>query len=188
MGVAALMVLVAGCNGSSERGAIGPDNGGPTTPSPSGPGDSTGGTRLKSRVYVADDGTKQWVGWHDSQLGIDCAFVTAADGQTRCLPTGTANGSGYYADDGCSQPVAEVSKGCAAPKLALVADASGGTCATARLRVLAIGSPLTAGNVYAKYNGCTALPVSSAATAVDLYTTGAETPASTYVAATEQVQ
>src|SRR5260370_16789923 len=46
------------------------------------------GTRLKVKYYAGADGSKQFFGLHDSQLNVDCNFITAADGVSRSLPDG----------------------------------------------------------------------------------------------------
>src|SRR5688572_33384336 len=38
------------------------------------------GSRLRARVYAGTDGAKQFLGWRDTQLGVDCAFGRVADG------------------------------------------------------------------------------------------------------------
>lgn len=49
---------------------------------------TTSGSRLKAKWIVGADGSKQFRNWYDSQLGHDCYFNPASDGQTRCLPYG----------------------------------------------------------------------------------------------------
>lgn len=78
----------------------------------------TGGTRLKRRWIVADDGTREAAGLFDSELGVRCSFGVAADGELRCLPTSddlrvlplptSANDPGvFYLDAECTDAVIE---------------------------------------------------------------------------------
>src|SRR5664280_530267 len=106
---------------------------------------ATSGSRLKANYYVGTDGSKEFIGWHDSQLGVDCSFVLASDGTTRCMPLGTPSAVAIinvaFSDSACSQPVAQVNKGCSAPKYGY----SGGTSVCDRSYVIyQLGSAYTA--------------------------------------------
>jgi hypothetical protein len=60
------------------------------------------GTRLRPRVFRADSGAGVLVGWHDTQLDLDCTWVPDADWNYRCV-------AGYfpaYLDDQCTVPAA----------------------------------------------------------------------------------
>lgn len=179
-----VIVAVGGCNGSSDRSAIGPDNS-PQASTPPGPGDSTAGSRLKSRYYVADDGSRQWIGWHDTQLDVDCGFALASDGKTRCMPTSVGSVSGSFADSSCSQPLAAALGGCSVPKLAVQIDTANASCSGVPYRAFNVGAPFTGTTAYVKSGGCTSVSVTGGTT---LYQTTGERPPSDFVAATEQVQ
>jgi hypothetical protein len=69
------------------------------------------GSRLRARVRSGSPGARLLVGWHDAKLGADCTFVTTADGETRCAPSGATI---FYLDQLCSQPIAVVSADCSA--------------------------------------------------------------------------
>lgn len=59
------------------------------------------GQRLRARLLDAGAGASQFLGWHDTTLGVDCRFVNGADDVLRCLPTaGTAL---YFDDTACTQ-------------------------------------------------------------------------------------
>jgi hypothetical protein len=62
------------------------------------------GTRIKMKVLTTPDGAKSFQGWHDTQLDIDCQFLAATDGQTRCLPLGTAYAQTFFAAGGSCAP------------------------------------------------------------------------------------
>jgi hypothetical protein len=85
---------------------------------PPGPGAgiTVSGTRLRARYLASSDGSKEFVGWYDSMVGVDCKYGQATDGQTRCLPAtftlqtggscdGTIGSNPWYLDAQCTQPV-----------------------------------------------------------------------------------
>lgn len=70
------------------------------------------GSRIKPVWLVSDDGAREHVGWFDSDLGVRCEFESAADGETRCVPSdrdpavvrgedGIAAVRGIFSDPGC---------------------------------------------------------------------------------------
>lgn len=140
------------------------------------------GTRLKMRTLVTADGARAFLGWRDTQLNLDCGFSVAGDGRTRCLPSGNASYSGYFADSACTQPLAQasVAAGCV-PTLAWRMDPN--SCQYL-LRVYAIGAEFTGPTVYVGA-ACTS---TAAAPYGRFFSVGAEVPPSTYVEATEQLQ
>lgn len=72
---------------------------------PEGQAGYVSGARLKARFYEVDDGAKQFVGWYDSLLDIDCSFFETSLG-LRCLPPTTAvTLANYYLDSLCTQPL-----------------------------------------------------------------------------------
>jgi hypothetical protein len=60
------------------------------------------GERIQARMMVTSDGQLTALGWHDSELGEDCAFQRDAEGTLRCFPV---NGSEqlYYSNPECSR-------------------------------------------------------------------------------------
>lgn len=163
--------------------------------------DSTqSGSRLKAQYYAGADGSKLSLGLYDSQLNVSCYYETASDGTLRCVPSTAANVGlyGYYADSGCSQPlaVASAGSGCAAPAYAYSYVASSG-CATV-WHVFPISAPYTATSYFMLTDTflpdggigktCTASPVSGLGASTSLYTVGAELPPSTFVEATLQTE
>lgn len=44
------------------------------------------GTRLRARMLRPESGEPRFLGWHDSELGEDCAYRRTVDGALRCLP------------------------------------------------------------------------------------------------------
>lgn len=63
------------------------------------------GTRLRARRLVGADGSKQWVGWHDNKLNVDCGYARAADGLQHCMPAGSPGLTVYFTDASCTQPI-----------------------------------------------------------------------------------
>jgi len=141
MRIVTLVGFVALVGACSRGNAIGPDDrhpdgqqnqdpskddpSDPSKPTPSDPSKAgTSGSRLKARYYEGEDGSKQFIGWWDSQRQEDCVMVPAKDGKLRCLPAANVAITGY-ADANCSVPVVTVRKGCAAPSAAIVMETSG---------------------------------------------------------------
>lgn len=81
------------------------------------------GSRLRLKYLLGDDGSQLFVGMYDSQLATDCAYGTASDGVTRCLPT--AHGTVGFLASGCSStsgPQVMVTPSCFAPKYGVLAS------------------------------------------------------------------
>jgi hypothetical protein len=155
---------------------------------------TTSGTRLRAKYIVGADGSKQFLGWHDSTTNADCSFVPAADGAMRCLPAfGSASGqiNDFYVDSGCSQKVAQVFKAnCVTPKYAhddVVFTSSCGAGTTGiGYAVYSLGAKLTTA-YYGSPANC--LPINANAfDSLDMYAVGAEVPASTFVQGTATVE
>ena len=68
-----------------------------------GPFEAKGGNPIKMNVFTTSGGAKQFAGWRDIALGVDCGFQAANDGQLRCLPGGSFGLVHYYSNDTCSQ-------------------------------------------------------------------------------------
>jgi len=147
------------------------------------------GTRLKVRAYVGDDGSKLVIpgAMHDTELKADCGFAVAADGATRCLPTGGTSPPSYFLNAGCTEHFALVPKGCAKP--AYVQEAiTGAACAAGSVRVRSLAGAFTGAQVFAGIPGtCTAQPGTVFSSYSDIYSLGAEVPPSSFVKATEQL-
>jgi hypothetical protein len=123
---------------SSSSGEATDDSGGMTTifdaltdPVPPAKADTNqSGSRLKAKYYVGSDGSKQFSGWHDSMLNVDCSFLPTSDGSFRCVPLSTLAGA-TFSDSGCTQPLVQVAKGCTPGAYAYqgtVINAGGTTC------------------------------------------------------------
>lgn len=66
-----------------------------------------GGTRLKTRFLLGDDGTREFRGWHDSQFGMPCKWKSVDLVTWSCVPDSFASLSGpYFKDAECTVPVA----------------------------------------------------------------------------------
>jgi hypothetical protein len=188
----------AASDGSGSSGASnGDDSGGMslldalTDPVPAAKADTTqSGSRLKAKYYVGSDGSKQFAGWHDSMLNVDCGFSLASDGTTRCIPTTATLVLAWFSDSGCSQPLAWVtSKGCApatyaAQGIAPIAPA----CTTYSSRVFQVGAAYSGAIYTGTPANCSEQPDGGAAlrATYDFYSVGSEVAPSTFVAATVQ--
>lgn len=60
------------------------------------------GERLRARLYMGEDGSREFIRWVDTVLDVDCRFDTASDGRTRCVPYWRESIDGY-ADDACEE-------------------------------------------------------------------------------------
>ena len=155
----------------------------------------TSGARIKARytitTTVGTDGaqqtTKYFAGWFDSQRNEPCSPAAAADGKSRCVPSAMA-ASTYFADAACTQAIILVPNTpptCSAPVYPTpkyVSDAvivAG--CSGSRLRPLS-GTKVTPTNWYYK-SGVTCGLIGAAPTGFDFYdgNPGAEVPASAFV-------
>ena len=183
-----------GSSGGSGSGSRTDGSGGPsiidafTDPVPSASADvNQSGTRLKAKYYAGADGSKAFQGWHDSQLNLDCGFTTAADGVARCLPSGAGTG-GLWVDATCTQPLAQMAKGCAATYAIVVAPPTCGVPGPVHVHTL--GAIFNGTSAYYTGTGtCTAYPAAALTTlgmTNDLYSVGAEMPASSFLQATLQ--
>ncbi len=63
------------------------------------------GTRLRAKYDEAASGARSFLSWWDNELGVDCAFSGAEDGEVRCLPRSTLEI--LFTDPACTQPVVE---------------------------------------------------------------------------------
>jgi hypothetical protein len=151
---------------------------------------ATSGTRLRARYYTGEDGSKQFIGWHDKMRDEDCSFQKAEDGQLRCLPA--MGVTALYADSACKEPIFQVSSAqpttCGAAGAAPVAvyanEYSALVCGFAR--VYNMGTPLQLTDVYTGYGtGACTKAVADAAVTYRALTPIASTA---FVAATEQVE
>jgi hypothetical protein len=105
-------------NGSSGSGGHGAGAGpAPTQPVEVVRQGPRSGSRLKAQYFVGADGSKAYAGMYDAQTEKECAFVTAADGAYRCLPSGPGviASTAYYADATCTRPILSFPKVCSGP-------------------------------------------------------------------------
>jgi hypothetical protein len=191
----------SGAGGNATAGSPDPDLagqgglGGIMDPVPDANAEPKSGTRLKARMLIGEDGSRQWnYGWHDSQRDEDCTFTLASDGVMRCLPmtaAASAVGSGYFADAACSQPLAFV---------AVVGPCNGNTqkppksayragplCgATYSYEIYEVGAAFDGATIYVK-SGASCLSTPTPASYA-YYALGTQVPASSFVGAIEQVE
>jgi hypothetical protein len=184
----ASLLLLVSCRNSTS---ITSEHRADASSEPSQPGNVTG-TRLKARTYVGEDGSKEFVGWHDSQLKLNCTIQpnpSEPNGALRCLPAFAV--PLYFSDAACTQRLAGAPKQLGVPTIAL--ECKSWSCSTKcdcgepATKILAIAGPHS-GTAYQGGDGtpCSAVAPSGAGD-MNLYVTGAEVPPTTYVAATEQL-
>lgn len=146
------------------------------------------GTRLRAVTIDGADGSKQPVGWYDTERGEACGFRVAADGQLRCLPLG---GAGiFYSDAACTSVITATGAGCTAP--AYVAEPVGvASCylgphvvdPASGVEVRQVGAQTNPAAYYVKSGeACVSAGVPPAA--YDLFAVGAPLDPSLFVAAT----
>lgn len=120
----------SGSAGGNETAALGYEN----------------GTRLRARVVTGNDGSKQFLGWHDTAYDAPCSYQPI-EGVMRCapsnLPVGMAIG-GYFSDAACSAPLAYSASPCG--------DAIG-RYGTAYIGVACLEPTYTARRITSAHNG-----------------------------------
>lgn len=189
-----LAVLVLSCGGVSPvsgGGSGGGSRGGGTEAPGGGAAAANGGgavpsidhealsgSRLKNRYLEGDDGSRTPDNFYDSQRGENCAFVTAEDGEWRCLPIdeATSVSGAYFADSSCTTQATVTA--CGGAKYAYEVLP---TC-PARFAIYAV-TPL-AGPAY-NQNGSTCIVANVTAS---LYRIGDKIAADSFVRATVKVE
>ncbi len=151
------------------------------------------GSRLHVRYFVGADGSREFIGFLDTQRNEHCAFTwvgyRAEDGTTRCLPQENlaSLSESYFADSSCTQPLplALWSPGTNCPGPAYIQKPISNQCPVL-VHLYEVGPEFT-GSVYAIIGslGCRAATLPTGYT---IYTVGNEVPASAFVAASEQVE
>lgn len=208
-----------GAEGSG--GPAGPDgtSSGQSNGSSSGEVSSSGGTaqeppvdgsRIKHRwstqtsVTTASDGAQSSMSYRISSLydtlrQEECTFVRAADGATRCLPTGLAKLgtlSMLYVDAQCAHPVVAVYRDATSlcggpqpqpPKYITYSIPSTDPCAPGGLSVMPAGSKLPGGMPMWGKSGTTCYVYPGAADSYDVYERQPEIAPSSFVSSTTTV-
>jgi hypothetical protein len=167
----------------------GGDDGPPTDGGDGGPapGDNVSGTRIRAVYLNGTDGSRAFDGWHDAQLGVDCSFVPAADGLTRCLPSGGPTVGNYYADAACTEPLASPCGGAAQAGSYATGLVPSSCPPLWSVYSVSVANPLVnPAMVYALFaapDGCTAVTAP-----MGTFYGVTEVPASSFVAASRQVE
>lgn len=125
------------------------------------------GSRLQPVYLEGDDGSRQFMGWFDTTLRIDCSFAMATDGAWRCLPAG-ADAGRFYSDAACTQRLATVHNGCNPPVYADVEEVPACGWQLAR-QLFTMGDRYTGPLAYWKDGGACAAVTSADIVAYDLY-------------------
>jgi hypothetical protein len=142
------------------------------------------GSRLKARYYAGSDGSKQFIGWHDSQLNADCSFVDYSDGTKRCMPSVQGSVGTYFSDAGCAQPLilVQTGPGCTVPKYAAKSTPNSCPSSPGTLTLYNVGPSFTGTAFSGTASSCS--KVTTTLPGYAAYSLGAEVPPSTLVAAT----
>ncbi len=148
--------------------------------------ETASGTRLKAQYLAGSDGSRQWLGWYDSQRGEACGFGVAEDGVTRCLP---GSSGGYvtgtsFADPGCTQEVVAVGSACGGSVPTYVTRLLSGACVPGAA-IYQIGASFVGATYYVK-SGASCVSVSSAGST--LFYVGADVPPSSFVSAAKETE
>jgi len=147
------------------------------------------GSRLKARWSVAPDGRRVFLGWLDSQMGIACSFIRAADGVYRCFPLQLTSSLPAYefADAGCTEAAVQVgvtvptfqAAQCGPSSFVTRYDFTG---CNLGVRAFRLGRELSDGRTFSRIAGaCTPGFLSPGTTA---FAIGPEVPPDTFVRAT----
>jgi hypothetical protein len=174
-------------DGGPMDDAMTPDEDGGTPP-PNGNG-YISGSRLRAKYLLAADGAKEFNGWHDSQLGVDCLFMIATDGQKRCLPWYI--NAEYYSDASCTQLVTLTNKLCGetAPTEYALINISDDICIAKFGAYQPTGAMLPSQpSLYENSGGMCKAAYASWETYYHAYILGPEIPPSSFVAATDGVE
>lgn len=155
---------------------------GPDAPSLGGADADRSGERLRAAYLNGADGSRQFVGWYDASLEVDCTYAIASDGSWRCLPGGAETGR-FFADAACTQRLATLPRGCSAPAYAVSSDTS--ACAWRPSKhVFSLGVPYTGPIAYSFVAGACSAVTSADLILYDLHLVGDEVPPESFVAAT----
>ena len=132
----------------------------------------TSGTRLRARVLVGDDGSRHFLGWRDTKLGIDCELTWIEDSY-RCAPPPRGHTSVTFADDQCTIGVHGFTPGCGpTPAYAMALTPETRSCdGVWSMTVDAVGAP-----VQTQYYGTPCTPY-AASNQISWYALSAQDPA-----------
>jgi Collagen triple helix repeat (20 copies) len=143
--------------------------------------DRISGSRLRTVIRIAEDGSRDGTSWYDTLLDARCSFDNAADGVLRCIPGNTGSiWIGIYGDPACTRRLAR--PGCDDRYVLEQTD----TCPTRRV-ISRLGSPVALNSRYSvDYTGrCVQ---TQAYNAYDLRFVGDEIPAESFVSAVEVIE
>jgi hypothetical protein len=165
MGVRALLlVVVAGCSGSTPAAIDAPVAG--SGDAGLGPNEGArSGSRLKLTWFDFTDGTRQWNGFFDAERKESCyPYASWPDGNTYCTPTSYA--SIVYTDAGCSQKIGQVYRdpSCVEPPPTYLLEYHYAACNSGPQHLYLRGGATTAATYYVReYDGTCAGPYSGSA-------------------------
>jgi hypothetical protein len=121
---------------------------------------AVGGSRLAPIFLTAEDDSRQLVGWFDTMRGESCAFVIAADGVLRCLPTDGVD-TLRYSDPSCNDALVAL-PACSMARYAIERETS--ACGPPRHHVRELAARIRPQTVYVRLaEGCARVAVDPSA-------------------------
>jgi len=120
-----------------------------------------GGTRLRP-IVTSGGGAKLFSRFHDTLLGVDCAYETLLDGARHCAPTSPLPGSVYFTDAACTQKVVGWIATCSPTTPDKYAQYMNSTLGCTAPEILELGAASTPATTYEKQGG-TCMPYAGSA-------------------------
>jgi hypothetical protein len=125
-----------------------------------------------------------FLGWRDTQLDLDCTFLRATDGKTRCLP-GAIVGGHYFSDAACTQRLALVlGADCVPPSYVAVYLQAPQACSVYFYEIAQVTGAYS-GMIYNNLSGCTSQSVPTGYTILQI---GTPVVPNTFVEMTETIE
>lgn len=148
---------------------------------------TSSGTRLRARFYTGADGAREFIGWHDTKLDVDCNIGPAENVTTlRCLPKLAA--PSYFADAACLVPTYYVKATVQDQTCKPVANVKYGTVSSWQgcsanfvATFVALGNIEFTGPLYGEgQSGCAATGIVAGSDPTAAYFTATDIPADTF--------
>jgi hypothetical protein len=139
------------------------------------------GGRLRARYLEGSDGSREYVGWYDTEKQSECAFSKDTTGTVRCLPIHRVAAGSAYADASCTQIVLPVAYDSKCDVTAMPTHVVSGSCKSAVTVYQVLATHTT---IYTYSGGCVVKP-DHIGVEVDY---GSPVPATEWVAATTGIE
>lgn len=174
---AAIYTIIAACSDKATN---------QSSPVPNAKADPTAsGSRLRAKRLQGSDGSKQFVGWFDSERGEDCSVNRTTDGQLRCTPAYKLVTDNLYEDASCTQRITVAEDSAECPDSHRYVVRREPDCSGSQVEYFEVGEKLATKLVYGKLTtACIEYKVSETGNA---YRVGAPIPSESFVELTETV-